>query len=68
MQLSTDSTWSAHALDRRRPPNPSWVQATPEIKSSPNLRLRGLAWSVFLSAILWTGFIVAGRTLWSLWR
>ncbi|HEY1767617.1 MAG TPA: hypothetical protein VGG26_08175 [Terracidiphilus sp.] len=68
MQLSTDSIWSAGALDRRRPPNPLWVQTAPEVRSKPHLRLRGLAWSVFLSALLWASFIVAGHTLWSLWR
>jgi hypothetical protein len=64
MQQSTDSIWSASALnDRHCKPGP-WVRSSLHTRSKPQLQLRGLAWSIFLSAILWTSFIVVGRELW----
>jgi hypothetical protein len=69
MQLSADPILSACSRDDRRfKPEFSQLRYPLEICFKPKFRLRGLAWSLFLSTILWVSFILAGRALWSWWR
>jgi hypothetical protein len=69
MQLSTESARASSALeDRCLDFEPLRISDPFEIGISREFRLRGLAWGLTLSAILWSSFLVAGRELWSLWR
>jgi hypothetical protein len=69
MQLSTDSTWSASAPpEARLEPGVPWGPFSLEIVVDREFRLRGLAFGLFLSAVLWGSAFAGGRELWSLWR
>ncbi|MGA7340267.1 MAG: hypothetical protein WBE72_05885 [Terracidiphilus sp.] len=69
MQLSADIVCAASTFTEARVElSAAWIPDPFEVCLRPELRLRGLAWGAFLSALLWTTLIFAGRALWSLWR
>jgi hypothetical protein len=68
MQPSIETVRSNATDEFRLVTRISWAADRFQVRRSAHFHWQGLAWSLFFSAILWVGFILAGRELWSLRR
>lgn len=68
MQLSIGTVCSNPAGESPVDTGTAWTQDACAACPTLRMRLRGLAWSIALSVILWIGFFVVGHVLRNLWR
>ena len=68
IEAGRDTVRSSAAHKVRLVTRISWVADRFPARRSTHFHWQGLAWSLFLSAILWVSVFLAGRELWSLRR